>query len=116
MAKDGWVPDVRNGGLMEWDDIIVYDGDGMVYDPTTVMTPSEQLIKYLETLFKDNELVAYVTTDVWQNADGKWMPGRGVYDRTAKELITLLKKHPDDIGALLVIGKMIVVHGLGLIP
>ena len=103
MAKDnGWVPDVQvNGGLMEWDDIIVYDGDGTVYDPTTVMTPSEQLIKYLETLFKDNELVAYVTTDVWQNADGKWMPGRGVYDRTAKELITLLKKHPDDIGAVI---------------
>lgn len=103
MAKDnGWVPDVQvNGGLMEWDDIIVYDGDGTVYDPTTVMTPSEQLIKYLETLFKDNELVAYVTTDVWQNTDGKWMPGRGVYDRTAKELITLLKKHPDDIGAVI---------------
>lgn len=103
MAKDkGWMPSAKvNGGLMEWDDIIEYDGDGMIYDPTTVMTPSEQLIKYLETLFKDNELVAYVTTDVWQNADGKWMPGRGVYDRTAKELITLLKKHPDDIGAVI---------------
>lgn len=103
MAKDnGWVPAVKvNGGLMEWDDIIEYDGDGMIYDPTTVMTPSEQLIKYLETLFKDDELVAYVTTDVWQNADGKWMPGRGQFDRTAKELITLLKKHPSDLGAVI---------------
>ncbi|RJX23748.1 MAG: DNA primase [Acholeplasma sp.] len=103
MAKDaGWVPYVHeNGGLMEWDDIIEYDGDGMIYDPTVSMTPTEQLIKYLEILFKSNEYVAYVTTDVWQNADGKWMPGRGQYDRTAKELIDLLKKHPDDIGAVI---------------
>ena len=103
MAKDaGWVPYVHaNGGLMEWDDIIEYDGDGMIYDPTVSMSPTEQLIKYLEILFKIDEYVAYVTTDVWQNADGKWMPGRGQYDRTAKELIDLLKKHPDDIGAVI---------------
>ncbi|MCB5280253.1 MAG: AAA family ATPase, partial [Candidatus Cloacimonetes bacterium] len=103
MAKDaGWVPYVHeNGGLMAWDDIIEYDGDGMIYDPTVSMSPTEQLIKYLEILFKSDEYVAYVTTDVWQNADGKWMPGRGQYDRTAKELIHLLKKHPDDIGAVI---------------
>ena len=103
MAKDaGWIPYVQeNGGLMEWDDIIEYDGDGMIYDPSVSMSPTEQLIKYLDTLFKSDEYVAYVTTDVWQNADGKWMPGRGQYDRTAKELIDLLKKHPDDIGAVI---------------
>jgi len=103
LAKDyGWIPPTKvNGGLIEWDDIIEYDGEGMIYDPTTSMKPTEQLIKYLETLFKDDDLVAYVTTDVWQNADGKWMPGKGHYDRTAKELIKLLKKYPDDIGAVI---------------
>lgn len=99
MARDtGWE---SRGGFMEWDDIIEYDGDGVIYDPTTDIPQVEQLIKYLEILFRDDELVAYVTTDVWQNADGKWMPGKGYYDRTAKELITLLKKHPDDIGAVI---------------
>ncbi len=103
MAKDtGWEPYVsKNGGVMEWDDIIEYDGSGAIYDPTNDMTPTEQLISYLETLFKDEEYVGYVTTDVWQNADGKWMPGKGQFDRTAKELITLLKKHPDDLGAVI---------------
>lgn len=103
LAKDyGWIPPTKvNGGLIEWDDIIEYDGEGMIYDPTSSMKPTEQLIKYLETLFKDDDLVAYVTTDVWQNADGKWMPGKGHFDRTAKELIKLLKKYPDDIGAVI---------------
>jgi len=98
MAKDtGWEP---YGGVMDWDDTIEYDGDGLIYDPITNLTPSEQLVKYLETLFKDDELVAYVTNDVW-NKDGRWVPGKGQYDRTAKELINELKKYPDDIGAVI---------------
>ena len=103
LAKDaGWIPPTRiNDGLMEWDDIIEYDGDGMIYDPKTGKKPTEQLITYLEILFKEDEFVGYVTNDVWQDSKGKWMPGKGQYDRTAKELIELLKKHPDDIGAVI---------------
>ncbi len=103
LAKDaGWIPPTRiNDGLMEWDDIIEYDGDGTIYDPKVDKKSNEQLITYLETLFKDNEYVGYVTNDVWQNSESKWMPGKGQFDRTAKELITLLQKHPDDIGAVL---------------
>ena len=103
LAKDaGWIPPTRiNDGLMEWDDIIEYDGDGMIYDPKTGKKPTEQLITYLEILFKDDEYVGYVTNDVWQDSKGKWMPGKGQFDRTAKELIDLLKKHPDDIGAVI---------------
>jgi RecA-family ATPase len=63
------------------------------------MTPVEQLILYLETLFKPDDLVGYVTNDVWQDTEGKWMPSKGVYDRTAQELIDTLRKHPDDLGA-----------------
>ena len=103
LAKDyGWIPPTKvNGGIIAWEDIISYDGDGMIYDPSTSMKPTEQLIKYLETLFKDDDLVAYVTNDVWKNADDKWMPGKGQSDRTAKELIQLLKKYPDDLGAVI---------------
>lgn len=98
IAKDsGWEP---RGGFLEWDDIIEYDGDGMIYDPKSEKKPTEQLITYLETLFKEDEYVGYVTNDVWQDSEGKWKPGKGQYDRTAKELIDLLKKHPDDIGAV----------------
>lgn len=98
IAKDsGWEP---RGGFLEWDDIIEYDGDGMIYDPKSEKKPTEQLITYLETLFKDDEYVGYVTNDVWKDSEGKWKPGKGQYDRTAKELIDLLKKHPDDIGAV----------------
>lgn len=39
---------------MEWDDFIEYDGDGMIYDLKTDKSSSEQLIIYLETLFKDD--------------------------------------------------------------
>lgn len=103
MAKDtGWEPYVsQNGGLMDWDDIIEYDGSGTIYDPTIDKTPTEQLITYLETIFKDDDYVGYVTNDVWQDSEGKWMPGKGQFDRTAKELVTLLKKHPDDMGVVM---------------
>ena len=86
-------------GCMEWNDVIEYDGDGVTYEIQKALTASEQLITYLETLFESDEKVGYVTNDVWQGADGKWMPLKGVYDRTAGELIASLKKHPDDLGA-----------------
>jgi len=103
MAKDnGWVPITQvNGGVMDWNDTIEYDGDGMIYEPESSLSPTEQLITYLQILYKDDELVSYVTSDVWQNPEGAWMPGRGYHDRTAKELITSLKKYPEDIGATL---------------
>lgn len=101
MAMDnGWSPFVVKNGEMEWDDVIEYDGEGPVYQ-TNYIKPSDQLITYLKTLFKDEEIVGYVTNDVWQDKDGRYMPSKGVYDRTAGELIEQLKKHPDDIGAVI---------------
>lgn len=101
MAKNnGYVPcSFSGGGCMEWNDVIEYDGNGATYEIAETLTPTEQLIKYLETLFEPNEKVGYVTNDVWQDTEGKWMPSKGVFDRTAEELITSLKKHPDDLGA-----------------
>ena len=102
MAKDnGWMPFYENqSGEMEWDDVIEYDGDGTTFEVESTLKPTEQLITYLETLFKPDEFVGYVTNDVWQDTEGKYMPSKGVYDRTAQELIDLLKKHPLDIGAV----------------
>ena len=92
MAMDnGWSPFVVKNGEMEWDDVIEYDGEGPVYQ-TNYIKPSDQLITYLKTLFKDEEIVGYVTNDVWQDKDGRYMPSKGVYDRTAGQLIELLKK------------------------
>ncbi len=101
MAKDnGYIPHSFSGdGCMEWNDVIEYDGDGVTYEIQKTLTPTEQLITYLETLFEPNEKVGYVTNDVWQDSEGKWMPSKGVYDRTSAELISSLRKHPDDLGA-----------------
>jgi len=101
MAKDrGYVSFSFDGdGCLDWDSVIEYDGDGIVYEMPKCDTPVEQLTKYIKTLFKEDEYVSYCTNDVWQDKDGKWMPSKGAYDRTAKELLESLEKHPDDLGA-----------------
>ena len=99
MAKDrGWTP-YNGDGCLDWNDAIEFDGVSSYseYD-TEGRKPSDELITYIETLFQPDDIVAYVTNDVWMN-DGKWMPSKGVYTRTASELTASLRKHPDDIGA-----------------
>ncbi len=65
------------------------------------LSPAEELILYLRTLFRDEEYVSYVAQS-FQDEDGRWKPGgAGCCDRTAGELITELEKHLDDIGAVL---------------
>lgn len=101
MAKDrGWKPFDGNG-CIAWDDTIEYDGNGEVtgLTPLEEWNPAKDLITYLELLFQPDDKVGYVTNDVWQDAEGRWVPSKGVYDRTAAELIASIKKHPDDLGA-----------------
>lgn len=100
MAKDrGWTM-FGTDGCMAWDDAIEFDGDNSFTGfPKDTWDPVQDLISYLELLFQPGDHVAYVTGDVWKNADGKWVPSKGCYDRTAAELIASLRKHPDDIGA-----------------
>ena len=102
MAKErGWTPFGGEDGCLNWDDAIEYDGaDGFNgFTAPDSWSPSADLITYLELLFDADDRVGYVTNDVWQDAEGKWLPSKGVYDRTAEELIASLKKHPDDLGA-----------------
>ncbi|MBO5543606.1 MAG: PriCT-2 domain-containing protein, partial [Oscillospiraceae bacterium] len=99
MAKDrGWRPFHGEEACMAWDDAISYDGDEAA-SPPEARSSAQELITYLETLFEPDERVAYVTNDVWQDGEGRWKPGRGVWDRTADQLIAALKKHPEDPGA-----------------
>ena len=97
----GWSPFTGEDGCMDWDDVIEYDGDGSdsQADAASVRKPTEDLILYLQTLFDSDDHVGYVTNDAWQNDDGKWVPSKGVFDRTAGELIESLLRHPDDLGA-----------------
>lgn len=102
MAQDrGWTPFAGADGIMDWNDVIEYDGNGNGSQPDPVETrkPTEDLILYLQTLFDPEDHVGYVTNDAWQNEDGKWVPSKGVYDRTAGELIASLHRYPDDLGA-----------------
>ena len=100
MAKDrGWTL-FGEDGCMAWDDTIEYDGDdGFTGFPQDTWDPAQDLVTYLELLFRPDDHVAYVTGDVWKNSDGKWVPSKGCYDRTAAELIRSLKKYPDDVGS-----------------
>ena len=99
MAQErGWSPFTGTDGCMAWDDVIEYDGDSQP-DPVSARKPTEDLILYLQTLFDPDDHVGYVTNDAWQNEDGKWVPSKGVCDRTASELINSLLRHPDDLGA-----------------
>lgn len=110
MAKDnGWMPrSDREDRELGWDDEI--SGDYVVVDKNwiegkeihepAVWNPVQQLTTYLETLFEASENVGYVT-DTWQNDEGKYLPTKGAWDRTAGELIQALNQCNGDIGAVL---------------
>ena len=101
MAQDrGWTPFSGADGVMDWNDVLEYDGEGSDPDPQEPQRKgTEDLILYLQTLFEPGDYVGYVTNDAWQTDDGKWVPGKGVYYRTAGELIASLHRYPDDLGA-----------------
>lgn len=100
MARDrGWTP-YSEGTAMDWDDAIMDDGDGFTqYSAPDTWNPTQELITYLETLYEKDDFVGYVTNDVWQDGEGRWVPAKGVFTRTAGELISSLRKHPSDMGA-----------------
>lgn len=103
MAKDrGWTSASEDLDIpLSWDDTICFDGDETDDDQSekVELKPTQELIAYLEALFEPDDIVGFVTNDVWQNNDGKWVPSKGEYYHTAGELMRLLKKYPDDLGA-----------------
>lgn len=108
MALDrGWKPSY-GGHELDWDDEISTE-DYVVVDKNWIerkevrepveWNPAEQLIKYLEILFEASERVGYVTRTY--ERDGRFLPSKGCWDRTAGQLIQQLSKCGDDIGSVL---------------
>lgn len=107
MARDaGWIPD--RGHELGWDDTIQKDDlvivdkhyveELEIHEPK-VWNPARELSRYLEVLFDSSENVGYVT-ESWEK-DGKFMPSKGSWDRTAGQLIEALSKCTDgDIGSV----------------
>lgn len=114
MAMDaGWRPrggDAGPGHSLAWDDIIYERDDQVVVNREWMevrelqepreWVPGEQLSHYLAALFDPDEYVGYVT-EVYEAREGEKKPTSGVYTRTAGELMELLKKYPQDIGAVI---------------
>lgn len=105
MAKDrGWQPMRRGGHELDWndtisDDFIILDKgwvEGKEIQEPTNWDPAKELTTYLETLFDSDENVGYVTRS-WEK-DGKHMPTKGCWDRTAGQLIQKIQEYNGDIG------------------
>lgn len=100
-------PDIRT---FDWDDEIQYDGepdkvvkDAAWLDVGVIEMPKEADIedfrRYLQILFKSDDYVGYCVDAAFDEKKDKWKPStRGVFDRTAGELLEAIKKHPNDIG------------------
>ena len=106
----GWQPGRTGGHELGWEDEIgAKDEPYRVVDPHWVegrdiaepkeWHPAQQLIAYLETLFDSTENVGYVTRSF--EKDGKYMPTKGDWSRTAGQLIEALSRCKDDVGAVL---------------
>lgn len=100
-------PAAREDRELDWDDVIgAHDDKPAVRlewtqnhdmpDEPTAWKPAEELRRYLTTLFAAEEHVGYVT-EAWKNEEGKHLPKRGNFDRTAGELIEELSKHGQEL-------------------
>ena len=109
LAKEqGWIPEGETGHELEWNDTISRE-DGVIIDKNWVgrkeirepenWDPARELITYLEALFGTDENVGYVTRS-WER-DGKRLPSKGCWDRTARQLIQALDRCNGDIGSVL---------------
>ena len=97
MAKErGWKP-YENDGVLDWDSVIEYDGISEEPQQKPTWNPVADLITYLELLFQPDDHVSYVTGDVYKTEDGRYVPSKGIYTRTAEDMISCLKRHPKSI-------------------
>lgn len=108
----GWTPERKDTGPgreLDWDDIIGNKDELKIIDRAWVegqevnepdqWNPVEHLTRYLSTLFEAAENVGYVC-DSWEK-DGRHLPTKGCWDRTAGELIQQLGQCGGDIGKVL---------------
>lgn len=110
MAVDrGYTPVKDAGHELDWDSPI--DADCVVVNKNWIegveitqpksWHPAKELKRYLETLFSPDENVGIVSKS-WKNEKGKFVPGnKGLYSKTAGQLIEELDKCGDDIGKVI---------------
>lgn len=112
LAKDqGWRPEPsqKESYELDWDAVIGGKDELVIIDKHWVegrevaepekWNPAGELVRYLEILFEASENVGYVT-ESWEK-DGKHLPTKGCWDRTAGELIQQLNRCNGDIGSVL---------------
>lgn len=101
-VQRGYVPE--NGHELDWNDTISWESDSQVVidknwiegkeiDEPTEWNPKKELITYLETLFDASENVGYVTHSY--DKDGKHVPSKGVWNKTAGQLIHDLNRYDE---------------------
>ncbi|MCM1136488.1 MAG: AAA family ATPase [Clostridium sp.] len=122
-AKElGWrpQPSLKEDRALDWEDVIGDQRESGGDTPTPNQSPSSplwqepadeewqpaaDLIRYLQTLFYDDERVGYVTHfRVFEEDGGKrFVPSKGAWDRTARQLIQKLQhcKGDEDIRQVL---------------
>lgn len=60
--------------------------------------PAEDLIRYLEALYKPDEICAYVMDSYFDKARQKWNPcSNGIYGRKVEDIIASVRKYYDDV-------------------
>ncbi len=100
--EQGWTPSYNPGEAMDWDSSVSIIDKNWVEEKEVEApknwNPAEELITYLETLFDSTENVGYVTTSF--EKDGRYMPTKGSWDRTAGQLIEQLTHCKGDIGSV----------------
>lgn len=108
MAKENGYHYENVSAELDWDSEIGSKDELVIVDKNWIerseihipekWNPAEQIITYLETLFEPDENVGYVT-ESWEH-DGKFLPSKGCYDRTAGQLIKELYQCNGDIGSV----------------
>ena len=96
----------RDRGMSEPVDDRVFDfdyeineEDKAILEIKTRLSPTEQLMRYLEVLFTSDEYVGFVSDDVYLTKEGEYKPLTGMYKFKQKDLIKMLKSNPSDLGA-----------------
>ena len=101
MARQrGWRPPEQ---ALDWDETLALspgwleaDGPPQPDDLRPEQDPTAQLAAYLKALFRPDEYVGYVT-ESWEK-DGRFLPSKGSYTRTAGQLLTELGACGGDMG------------------
>lgn len=100
--------------VFDWDDEISDDGDPEKIINTTWLDVSntieqpkeinatDELRRYIQALFKPDEIVGFCIDAQKDEDRNKWTPAsKGAYGMTAKAILNAVKKHPDDIKAVI---------------